>query len=309
VRKKLLLAVPLLLAPLAFVALSPQHALRLAMHLERGRAGLEEKVVVVDEHEVHYLDGGEGEPILLIHGFGADKDNWTRVARYLTDRRRVIAIDLPGFGQSSRRPEKRYDTTSQAARLDAFAEAIGLPPHHVAGNSMGGHIAGVYAADFPKRVRSVTFIANGGVTSSVASELAQLRAKGDNPLLVTDRASYERLIDFCFVERPLIPGAVIEHFAKIAVKNSAFTKKVWDDLMGHPRPLEPLLPSIAAPSFILWGDTDRLLHVSSIDAMRPLLPALRGAVVMKACGHVPMVERPEEAARHYLGFLDGLSKT
>ncbi|MCY1312111.1 hypothetical protein D9M70_625030 [compost metagenome] len=68
-------------------------------------------------------------------------------------------------------------------------------------------------------------------------------------------------------------------------------------------PLEPELPKIQAPTLLLWGDQDRVLHVSSIEVMQPLLKRPT-VVIMKNCGHAPMIERPQETAEHYQAFLD-----
>ena len=73
-----------------------------------------------------YLEGGQGEPLVLIHGFSADKDNFTRVARFLTPHYRVICPDLPGFGDATRDPSARHGIADQVTRLKAFLGALGI---------------------------------------------------------------------------------------------------------------------------------------------------------------------------------------
>ncbi len=72
-----------------------------AMNSERRSAGLHEKILLVGDHEIIYLEGGKGELILMVHGFSANKDNWTAFAKYITPAYRVVAMDLPGFGDST----------------------------------------------------------------------------------------------------------------------------------------------------------------------------------------------------------------
>ena len=79
--------------------------------------------------------------------------------------------------------------------------------------------------------------------------------------------------------------------------------QIFSQLRDRYIPLEPELPKITAPTLLLWGDRDRVLDVSSIDVMKPLLKH-PSVVILQDCGHVPMIERPEESARDYLAFLD-----
>ena len=107
---------------------------------ERSAAGLKQKSVQVNGLRIEYLEGGKGDPLVLLHGFGANKDNWTRFAKHLTSHFRVIALDLPGFGESSLAPDGDYRTHVQAERLKAFIRALGIESFHLGGNSMGGNI-------------------------------------------------------------------------------------------------------------------------------------------------------------------------
>ncbi len=75
--------------------------------IERKAGGLEQKSVEVNGMNIQYLEGGSGEPLVLIHGFGANKDNWTRIGKFLTPHFHVIAPDLHGFGKSSKEPDGR----------------------------------------------------------------------------------------------------------------------------------------------------------------------------------------------------------
>src|ERR1700710_1777563 len=98
-----------------------------AYAMERSRAGLVRKeIALADGTRMVYLEGGSGAPLVLVHGFGADKDNFTRVARYLTPHYRVIVPDLVGFGESTHRADVDYHYAAQARRLHAFTQALGL---------------------------------------------------------------------------------------------------------------------------------------------------------------------------------------
>jgi abhydrolase domain-containing protein 6 len=302
-RRRILLALLLLLVAAAAVVyfVFPEVPLRLAERAELGAAGLHRESVVVGGDRVVYLVGGHGETLLLLPGFGADKSNWVRAAKYLTPHFRVIAPDLPGFGESTRDEHARYAVEDQVDRVQAFARRLGLDTVHIGGNSMGGAIAGAYAARHREAVRSLWLLDPGGVRSARRSELEERLARGDNPLLVQDVDGFERLLDFVFVERPPIPRPIERYLARQAMVHRPFNEKVARDLAEKPIALESVLRGVSVPTLILWGDRDRLVDVSGAAILRSAMPNAQ-VVVLRGVGHVPMVERPEESANAFLAF-------
>ncbi|MDZ4049040.1 MAG: alpha/beta fold hydrolase, partial [Limnobacter sp.] len=119
-----------------------QGAAGLAIAAERAISGLERKVLQIDGFVVPYLQGGQGEPLVLIHGFGGSKDNFNRVAYYLTKHYTVYSIDVPGFGASTRDLNADYVINTQIDRVHEIIEKLGLEKPHIGGNSMGGWISG-----------------------------------------------------------------------------------------------------------------------------------------------------------------------
>ncbi|PYC25680.1 alpha/beta hydrolase [Aquipseudomonas alcaligenes] len=305
--KKFLLSLILLLAATAGVLyLSPGALLASVQFVERQLAGLEPRTVQVEGLTIHYYEGGpaEGEPLLMLHGFGANRDNWLRFARHFKDYR-VIAPDLPGFGESSK-PDINYDVASQTERLHAFAKTLGLTRLHLIGNSMGGHIAALYAARHPEQILSVALLDNAGVTSPRKSEMFEMIERGQpNPLVVRQAEDFDALMRFVFVNPPPLPESLKRHFAEQSMANQVHYDKIFAQLRERYVPLEPELPKIQVPTLLLWGEQDRVLDVSSIEVMKPLLKQ-PSVVIMPDCGHAPMIERPEETARHYQAFLESL---
>jgi len=123
--KKILIAIPafIILALLSFYFLFPGSVYKIIRDSERSSASLAQKNIDIGNLHFEYLDGGNGEVLLLLHGFGANKDNWTRVAKYLTPHFRVIAPDIPGFGESTRDMDAKYTFNAQADRLHEFVKA------------------------------------------------------------------------------------------------------------------------------------------------------------------------------------------
>ena len=120
----------LLLAALAvlFLAtrLAPGLLTRIGMGAERRFGGLSTRTARVGKFDMPYLEGGKGEALMLIHGFAGDKDNFTRIARFLTPHHRVLIPDLPGFGEATRDIDANYFMSDQVGRLHAFLTQLGV---------------------------------------------------------------------------------------------------------------------------------------------------------------------------------------
>lgn len=305
--KKLLTSLTLLVAGLiGLVALFPEQSAKLGMSAERSMSGLGHKTVVIGDETWHYLEGGpkDAEVVLLLHGFGGDKDNWTRFSKSLTVGYRVIAPDLPGFGESTRHPDWDYSLRPQRSRLNGFVQALDLEKVHIVGHSMGGHLAALYTYKYPEQVLSMALFNNAGVDAPGENDLQRALAKGDNPLIVESLEDFDRLLAFASYKQPFIPWPVRGVLAQQALDHAEFNQSIFESLMSDSSSnLAPILANIESPVLILWGEYDRLVDVSSVNVMRPLLPRAE-VVIMKDTGHLPMLERAAETATHYLGFVE-----
>jgi pimeloyl-ACP methyl ester carboxylesterase len=269
---------------------------------ERNKSNLTKKSITVDNHDFVYLEGGEGETILLFHGFAADKEHWTRFSRYLTDKYRVIAPDSPPAGESSKLESEDYGYMSQVKRLHAFAEKLGLKKYHVAGNSMGGHIAGLYAIEYPEEVLTLGLFDAAGVISPKPSKLSEKLAQGQNPLIVNNEEEFDALMKFSFVNPPYIPGFFKSEVMRKSAANKKYNEKVFSDIRRDGNLIESRLSKIKVKTLILWGDTDNIIDVSSTEVFQKGIKNSK-VVILKDCGHAPMIELPEETAKHYLEFI------
>lgn len=302
-KKALFLIIILLLAiPLVLYFVFPGILYNISINYERKSAGLETKTIKIQDHLISYLEGGKGETILLLHGFSANKDNWSRFAKFLTTDYHVFAPDLPGFGESSKINDSSYNTASQVLRVDQFVCAFDLTKFHIAGNSMGGSIAGRYATHFPEKILSLGLFDTGGVFSCDKSEMTKLLEQGKNPLLIESPEDFGKMLKFVFVKPPFIPRPVKSYLIKKSIEDKPFNEKILMDLFQERYLLESDLPKIKANTLILWGDMDRLIDVSCAKPLEKGLPKSK-TVIIKNCGHLPMLEKPEETARYYLEFL------
>lgn len=305
-RKLLIYAVLLVAGLTALMALFPEKTTELFFRIERSASGLNHTTITIAGETWTYLEGGpeDAEVLLMLHGFGGDKDNWTRFARSLTDNYRVIAPDLPGFGESVLHRDRDYSLPVQRDRVQDFATALGLERFHVVGNSMGGQLAALYAHEYPQQLITLALFNNGGITAPVQTEFDRALSVGENSLVVESSSDFDDLLEIASYKKPFIPWPAKGVLAQRAMEHAESNAFIFEFLFSEEYlRLEPILAELSMPVLILWGEFDRVLDVSSVDVMRPLLPAAE-VVIMKETGHLPMIERPAETATHYLEFIE-----
>lgn len=296
----------LVVAVVGWMQLAPESAYARLNALERGAAGLTPATLRIPGFEVAYLDsGGDGEPLLLVHGFGADKDNFTRVARHLTASYRVIAIDLPGFGESSTPGDQRYGIREQTARLGQIMDALKLRSAHLGGSSMGGWIIAAFAVLYPDRADSLWLLAPGGVSTANESEVRRIhRETGELRLVAETPDDFGRVLDIVFAKPPVIPSSIKAVLGARAARHQILHRRIFLELGEEAFWLEPQLAGNVIPALIVWGDQDRVLDVSGAAVFQSLLPNGK-TIIMPGIGHLPMLEAPRQVAEDYVGFRGG----
>lgn len=161
-------------------------------------ANLTIKSVDIQGVKFVYAEGGTGDTIILIHGLVGTKNFWLKFAKYLTPNYRVIIPDLPGYGESSKSLDININIIPQMEKLNLFVKELKLTKFHLAGLSMGGAIAGNYAADYPEMVKTLALFNSAGVKEPRKSEAILLMEKGTNPFVIKDVHDYDRLMELLF---------------------------------------------------------------------------------------------------------------
>jgi pimeloyl-ACP methyl ester carboxylesterase len=275
----------------------------------RWQAGLRRFEVQVDDHRWSYLDGGEGEVILFVHGYGMEKDGWDIFAKTWSDSYRLIVPDLPGFGETTQIDSSVYDVPHQVKRLDRFVKLLSIPSFHLVGISMGGAIAAYYAGEYPAKVKSLFLMAPAGVLSRLPSAAwRDYLEKGKIVLLYENTEQFDGLLDAVFYRRPFVPGPFKRYFAERGAVNYRFREKILRDLeRGGIDILENQLPKVEAPTLVIWGENDRILHVSGAEKFHRALQDCR-IITLRECGHVVFFDQPEATRQAYRDFLQGVKK-
>lgn len=280
---------------------APATLTRWGLWAERRLSGLRLKQATVDGFAMPYLEGGQGEPLLLIHGFAGDKDNFTRVARYLTPHYRVLIPDLPGFGDAGRVAGADYHMIEQAKRLAAFLDQLGVGRIHLGGNSMGGFIAAQFAGLFPTRVASVWLIDAAGTEASYDNDLLRHYVEtGEMPLLIRHEREFDQLLAKTCHRIPFLPRFIRRVLGRRGAADFVLHTEIMKQLHASPL-LEAQYASLPQPALIVWGEQDEILSPRGAQAFHALF---KNSTVrlMPQVGHLPMAEVPKQAAADYLAF-------
>jgi pimeloyl-ACP methyl ester carboxylesterase len=298
--------IALLVSTLFLTACSRQTIYEKAISWERSSAGLEASTITVGDLNIAYLHNKqpvEGDTLVLIHGFGANKDNWTRLAAELTDQFNVYAIDLPGHGDSSKPLDIGYHFDEQTERLNRILAELQLGPFHMMGNSMGGAITALYAADYPDQILTAVLFDPAGIWA-YDSDLADQMMAGDNPLIPTKEGDFERLLDFALEKKPFVPWPIYSVMEEKAIANKEVNTVIFNDIRDSTMASQfrEDITAIKAPVLVIWGQEDRITDPRNSLIFLQQIPNAR-RVLLEGVGHAPMVEVPEESAELFREFL------
>lgn len=275
-----------------------------AMQVQADAAGLQSRRVQVAGFDWAYLENdlqGQKPTLLLIHGFGASKENWLELSRHLQRDFHLVLVDLPGHGETSFDPAQHYDLDDQVQRLHAFTQAIGIHRPHVIGNSMGGGISALYAGTYPDNVASVILLNPAGIFD-VKSEFDRYLDQGLNPLIVENEDDFAFLVEFTMERPPFIPWPLSAASTLKMRERKAINDQIFADLTGaHGFVFKDVITHTVAPTLIVWGKQDRVLAAGNATEFQRLIPEAKVAL-LDGVGHVPMLEIPEETANLVRGF-------
>ena len=279
---------------------------------QRVAAGLSRASVDVAGHRWTYAyrdaDTGDAPTVVMLHGFTGSKENWYPLAAALQGRYRLLIPDLPGWGESERKPGTVYGFTQQAANVDAFIRALSPgKPVVLLGHSMGGGIAALAAARYPQDIAKVGLLDAAGVRFKDNQFGLDVLA-GKNPFGVADDASLKRYIDIVFHDanaKPWLPWPASTALIRKRRADAAFEQGVLDRVG---RSEESLLPGeeavrIRQPALLLWCRQDAVIDPSAMALYASRIPQAR-SVMLDGCGHMSLMERPREVAEAVVKLID-----
>jgi pimeloyl-ACP methyl ester carboxylesterase len=275
--------------------LKPDWFLRAEFARQRLFAHASVREVQVGDHRWSYLESGEGPLVVLVHGFTGSKENWLPLMRQLRGQR-VIAPDLPGWGESERKPGADYGPVAQADRLHEFLASLGTKPALVVGHSMGGQILGLLAVRHPEDVGPIVLMSSAGVAFK-SNAFGREVLSGKNPFQASTRADVHRYLGIVFTDPPFVPWPVDAALAQRRAKDAAFEQSVLDRIGRGPDALrlQRELGAIKSPVTLLWCRDDRVIDVSAAKIFAAGLHSSQ-TVILEGCGHMPMMAAPKAVA-------------
>jgi pimeloyl-ACP methyl ester carboxylesterase len=269
--------------------------------------------VRVQDRWMNIVDMGSGPAVVFIHGLSGCWQNWLEQLPLFARDHRVIAVDLPGFGQSEM-PAEEISISGYADAIDELMGELGLEEARIVGNSMGGFIGAELAINHPQRVERLVLVAAAGLSieSIRTDRKTGLRHRAENIVFFSLGHIASRSHQVAL--RPRLRHALLllvaAHPQKLpgplaAQQVLGSGKPGFSDALEAMcrYPLRDRLEKIACPTLIVWGDKDVLVPVKDAAIFEQLIPDAR-KIIYRDTGHVSMMERPERFNSDVKAFLD-----
>jgi pimeloyl-ACP methyl ester carboxylesterase len=274
--------------------------------------------VEIDGTAIYHVDTGpqNGEPpVVLVHGITATHRYWSQNIEALAKRRRVIALDLPGFGRSDK-PDVDYSTGYFVQAVARLLKHKQIARATLVGNSMGGQIAMAFALQHPERLHKLVLVDPAGVTAfphwllrvglwaagGVGNRFGARMPRVPQPMI-------EALFRAVFPTRPDLAQRYVRGYAR-SIASPEYPLHLRTGLRAArgvvARPMRQDCKRITTPTLIFWGARDYLLPVTAARNLKRSIPGSR-LLIYRESGHCPMVDQPERWNRDVEAFLDGSS--
>lgn len=275
---------------------------------ERENAGLISKKIKVGDVTWTYNEGGAtNKPsILLIHGLSGSRDHWNRVARYLTPSYHVIVPDLPSIDSTS----QNFDTSipNISSELRQFTKAIHIDENlNIAGHSLGGSVAAMYASQYAFDTQSLLLISSNGIYKHATTSFSR-NPENLKKLIVTKPGDLNDVLLKLMKNPPKLPEAIQHEQEKLLISQSVKAQQTIEQMVKLNRiytadSFARLTKNIEAPTLIIWGKQDQILNYEVADELKKLVKRAENPIILNNVGHMPLIEADQLVARYYLPFL------
>ncbi len=275
---------------------------------------VESRFVTVDGLRLHYLEGGSGDPVLLLHGWPTSAFLWRNVAPEIAAHHRVLALDLPGFGKSDKPLDVTYSFRFFTDVLDGFLDAVGIDRVSLVVHDLGGPVGLHWVSEHPERLQRLALL-NTLVYSNPSWAVVLFMLAARLPLLssllssptglrfamrvgVTDPA---RLTDD-------VMHGVLEPFDTTDAR-TALLKAAQGLQPDGFKDIERVLPTLKIPVRAIYGERDWILPdvAETMKRVAEDLPQTQ-ITALPDCGHFLQEEQPEQVGKLLAGFLGGVRR-
>ena len=256
--------------------------------------GVRSEYVRLGSYRIHYLVGGQGKPLVLVHGLGAMAESWAELMMALAPHGyRIYAIDLVGFGRSDR-PDIDYSIASQAEVLKQFFDSQNLAQADLGGWSMGGWVVLRFALDHPERVRRMILVDSAGLAFQPPFNLALFRPTN------VDQA--EQLVKLLTPQADRIPRFVARDLVRLMMPTRWVVERALKSMLAGNDLVDGKLSQIHEPVLIVWGRQDAMIPLACGSEMHRQMPQSELAI-FDGCGHMMPLECSGRLAPQIRRFL------
>ncbi len=272
--------------------------------------GVVEQWAVVDGVRMRYLAGGNGPPLLLVHGIAGFSFSWRKNFEALVRDFKVLAPDLPGVGYSERSDKIDGSIPGIARRLFQFMDTLQINTTHIVGSSHGGSVVMEMAAQYPKRIRSMTLVSP--VNPFAEKYRARISFMGSflgqrfmqlAPWLAVPMQRYA--IGRMYGDRRRMPAGTAEGYSR-PLRISGTVPHLLKSFKSWPQDIQTLESKLASmseiPTLFIWGDQDGAVEIESGYELRKHFPEAP-FVVIPGAGHLPYEEVPDQFNTALINFL------
>jgi pimeloyl-ACP methyl ester carboxylesterase len=264
-----------------------------------------------DGTRAHLRDRGPRDALalILLHGSNASLYTWEPWVKRLSDRFRIITVDLPGHGLTGAVPNRDYTQEGMVKFINEVADVLGLHRFAIGGNSMGGRASVLFTITHPERVTHLVLVDSGGLpTKQIEPTPLAYRLMGiplANRLLlhITPRSLIIDGLNGAIVRKEIITDEMIDRywdFIRLAgTREATITRGRIRD-----KRIRDEIPKIKTPTLILWGENDRTIPVEAAYAFHAAIAGSK-LMVYPNTGHVPQEEVADESAAEVRAFLSG----
>jgi 3-oxoadipate enol-lactonase len=250
---------------------------------------------------MNYVERGSGLPVVLIHGFPLDSRIWQSQVEALSDRYRVIAPDLPGFGKSQ--SAGPFSISSLADSVHALLKELGAAPCVLGGLSMGGYVSLAFARKYASDLRGLALIDTRAEADTAAGREGREKmiklAREKGAKAVADEMFPKMITEQTVQQKPGVAAMlrkIMESQAPVTIEHALAAMRDREDLTQQ-------LPSIAVPTLVIVGEQDAITPPAVAEGMTKSLRNPTLSVIRRA-GHVSCMEQPEDVTTTLRRFVE-----
>jgi pimeloyl-ACP methyl ester carboxylesterase len=302
----------------AFLALRTPDTDRAAMIAKYSGPG-DQFIALPGGARIHVRDSGRigsadmAKPVMvLLHGSNSSLQTWEPLATRLQGQWRVVTMDLPGHGLTGAVPGDDYSVTSMVGAVDGVANALGLDPFVLGGNSMGGGVSWRYAVAHPARVRALVLLDAGGMPpragdapprSNIGFRIARNPVGSWLMQSITPRFMIRQSIEQTVANPAIVDEPMVDRYWEMLrfPGNRRATSLRFAQLFADPAAAETAR-TIRVPALIIFGKQDQIINPSAAQSFGERIAGSE-VLMMDNIGHLPMEEAPDASARAISDFL------